>query len=263
MKRNRNFQASKIAISIFFILVFPPHYLYAEERQDSTFFANYFERLGDKLYAYRDIDGNLDIAQISFQRAKKFTTRQVRINWKLARGFWIQGRQTPGAMGRLNLFEKAVNLSEQAIKINPESSLAHLWHAVAIGSTSQEKGILNSLYLKDDVRRELELALKLDRKNIKAYLGLATWYYVIPPLLGGGKDTAFGFVERAIALDQKNTESLLIKAKFLKQEDEYLRASQLLKKIIHLGSPSSRAKGVINKTKARLILKKIKLEKKL
>jgi tetratricopeptide (TPR) repeat protein len=72
-------------------------------------------------------------------------------------------------------FEKAQELAKQAIGLNPNSADAHFELARADGRLAQYSGILKSLGLAGEVKRELDTAIRLNPKLAGAYVALGLW----------------------------------------------------------------------------------------
>lgn len=72
-------------------------------------------------------------------------------------------------------FEQAQELAKQAITLNPNSANAHFELARADGRLAQYSGILRSLGLAGEVKRELDTALRLNPKLAGAYVALGLW----------------------------------------------------------------------------------------
>lgn len=76
---------------------------------------------------------------------------------------------------RRAIYEKAEDYARKAIQLDKNSGLAHFELARALGRKAQFVGILESLPIAPEIRRELETAIKLDSKLAGAYVALAVW----------------------------------------------------------------------------------------
>ena len=72
-------------------------------------------------------------------------------------------------------FERAQDLAKQAIGLNPNSADAHFELARADGRLAQYSGILKSLGLAGEVKRELDTTIRLNPKLAGAYVALGLW----------------------------------------------------------------------------------------
>ena len=229
---------------------------FAEETLKDSFLAQYYENLGDRFYEYRELSAHLHNSQESYQNALKISTKPGRIYWKLSRGYWSLGENSHLTAEKKVWFQKAIDYSRKSIELDSNSPEAHLWNALATGKYMIVKGVLKTLDLKDRVKTELETTLKLDKKNTNAYLGLATWYFNIPPLLGGDMNYALLLINRSISLAPQNPRPLLIKAEFLLASGRVEEGKKLLKKIISMKITAPVGNAIISKATAQVLLTK-------
>ena len=98
--------------------------------------------------------------------------------------------------------EEGVAAAEKAVELNPNSSDAHQ----LLGD------LLNQLipYVFGGGMRygkratdELDLAIKLNPKNVEAYVSRAISYYYTPESFGGSKPQAFEMLKKAVEIDPK------------------------------------------------------------
>ena len=77
-----------------------------------------------------------------------------------------------------SLFNRAAQLAEEAIRLDPQNPEAHLQHAHAMGRFSQTIGVLEALGegYAITVRKSIEKALELDPLKAAAHLSLGTWH---------------------------------------------------------------------------------------
>ncbi|GGJ54304.1 hypothetical protein [Deinococcus roseus] len=73
------------------------------------------------------------------------------------------------------IYEKAEDYARKALELDKNSALAHFELARALGRKAQFVGILESLPIAPEVKRELETAIKLDPKMAGPYVALAVW----------------------------------------------------------------------------------------
>jgi len=98
------------------------------------------------------------------------------------------------------LYEEGERLARQAIELDPESADAHFELARALGRLAQFRGILESINLASDVKRELELTLELDPNYDAAMHALALWHLEVPWIAGGRTGEIRPLFEQAIAI---------------------------------------------------------------
>lgn len=86
--------------------------------------------------------------------------------------------------------EKAGELLEQAIKLNPNKSEYHLSLAEAYGELAQNAGIFKQIGYAKKIKPALERAIALDPKSLDARNGLISFLLAAPGIVGGDKDAA-------------------------------------------------------------------------
>ena len=90
----------------------------------------------------------------------------------------IHGYYVAGEPEKEALFERAMGLAEEAIRLDPANPEAHLQSAHAMGRYAQTIGAVKALArgYAGKVRKAIEEALALDPDMAGAHLSLATWH---------------------------------------------------------------------------------------
>ena len=91
-------------------------------------------------------------------------------------------------------YERAMNLFEQATRLEPTASKYHDWLGRATGLRAERVNRLRAFGLARKARASFERAVELDGANVEALFDLLEYYLEAPGFLGGGEDKA-----RAIA----------------------------------------------------------------
>ncbi len=220
----------------------------------------YYERVGDRLYETREIPNNLELAIQNYKEAIKADPRQPGINWKISRCYWVLANIAVDQGERFKYYEQGISHSKLAVELDKENSNAHVWYSLTAGSQALEKGVMNTLYMRDELRTTLETALKLNPNNVNALLGLAEWYFYVPALFGGGKTKTFTLIDQAFKIDPNYTAILVRKAEMLMVEKMYSEATDALQKLLKIENPTLAGDGREDKAKARALLKIIEKE---
>ncbi len=105
--------------------------------------------------------------------------------------FYNQGQHDP-----------AIKEFKAAVKLQPNSSLAHMWLGRAIGRKAEKSSWFRAAFLVDDIRREFERAVELDPKNVEARSDLLDFYMDAPGAFGGGRDKARQQAEAIASLNK-------------------------------------------------------------
>lgn len=97
--------------------------------------------------------------------------------------------------------EKAAELLEQAIKLNPNKAEYHLLLASAYGELAGNAGMLKQASLAKKIKAALERTIALDPKSFEARNGLIQFYLQAPGFLGGSKEKALAQAAEIKKLD--------------------------------------------------------------
>jgi len=108
--------------------------------------------------------------------------------------------QGPGAAEAQNLicrvrftlqqWDAAVKACELAVRLDPGSSIDHMWLGRALGEKAARASFLTAYSLGKRVRSEFEQAVQLDGHNAGALSDLGMFYKDAPGIVGGGTDKA-------------------------------------------------------------------------
>lgn len=226
--------------------------------EKSPFPERFHEILGDHFFETREVPGNLELSQKYYRLALKANPKRYHLLWKLSRGCWTGGDRTIDKNRKIYYFKQAVTYGERAIEKNEKSPDSHLWLGFSMGSLAIERGIIESIAQKEKIRKEFLTTIELQPNNILAHWGLASWYYHVPKVFGGNKHTSYQLLDKAHSLDPNYTQTMLLKARFLIDENRFFQAEELLKEIIQTEKPTSQAGGIEDKASARVLLEQLK-----
>jgi tetratricopeptide (TPR) repeat protein len=87
-------------------------------------------------------------------------------------------------------WDAAIPACENAVTLEPNSSLYHLWLGRAYGEKADRSIFFKAVGLAKRLRTEFERAVELDSANWQARTDLAEFYLEAPAIVGGGKDKA-------------------------------------------------------------------------
>jgi len=87
-------------------------------------------------------------------------------------------------------WDRGIPACERAQKLDPQSSLYHLWLGRIYGEKADRAGIFSAAGLAKKVRSSFEHAVELDPRSWEARTDLAEFYLEAPGIVGGGKDKA-------------------------------------------------------------------------
>lgn len=238
-----------------------PASLEAESNLSAEFHSRYYENIADQMYLTREIPRNLDLAIDYYKKAIETQPGRPGIHWKITRCYWVLAtKRSVSRRERLAYLKEGIRFGKTAIETDDKNSNAFLWHALIHGDNALVKGVMNTIYMRNQILEWLETAVKLDPRNVNAYLGLAGWYYYIPEIFGGDKQRTFRLIKKAEAIEPTYTAIYIQKAQYLIREKRYREAEKTLQKVLHMKNPKLPNDGIEDKETSRKLLKKLKQE---
>jgi len=90
----------------------------------------------------------------------------------------------------LEQFEAAKDECEQAVSLDAQNSMYHLWLGRALGEVADRANFLTAYGLAKRARAEFEQAVQLSPRNAEALADLGEFYSSAPGVVGGGTDKA-------------------------------------------------------------------------
>ncbi|TSA79072.1 hypothetical protein FNU79_18365 [Deinococcus detaillensis] len=156
-------------------------------------------------------------------------------------------------------FEKAQDLAKQAIKLDANSASAHFELARADGRLAQYSGIMQSLGLAGEVKRELDTAIKLNPNLAGAYVALGLWNaeltakgFIATRATGADRGDIAPNFEKAIPLEPTNPSHKMEYANALILQNNKTAAAVQLQKMIALPANTFWEKRDLETSKAKL-----------
>ncbi len=115
-----------------------------------------------------------------------------------AQALAMQGYVRAGDEDKQALFQRAVELAEEAVRLDPANPEAHIQLAHARGRYAQTIGFLQAVTggYATKVRESVEEALRLDPDKAAGHLSLATWHAEIVHAAGGMARFLYGATEK-------------------------------------------------------------------
>lgn len=108
----------------------------------------------------------------------------------------------------LEQFEASKNECEQAVNLDPQNGIDHLWLGRALGEVADRANFLSAYNLAKRARAEFEQAVELDPRNAEALADLGEFYSSAPGVVGGGSDKAAAIAERLEHVDPARAHEL-------------------------------------------------------
>lgn len=155
-------------------------------------------------------------------------------------------------------YERGEKFAKLAIENNQENPEAHFWFATNKGIVGKLNGVLNSLFMVDDLKKEAKRITELDTTHPGGHMLLGEIYKSLPGLMGGDKEKAIKEFETAIEKDSHFTAVYVTLANTYKDIGEKEKAKKVLNKLLSLEeSRDKRRLELYEKEDAEKLLKEI------
>lgn len=239
------------------------HHLAALVIAVSLVFAQSSDSLIDRaieLYETRHLNaGNLNESVRILEEIIAAEPNNLRVHYELSKVHYLLGDAAETKAGKLEFYNRGKDLGKKAVKLDGSSAWAHFWYMVNLGRIGQTKGVLNSLALVPEIRKEIEKVLKIDPAHTGALDARAMLYYELPGLLGGNLDKSIESLNKGIELDSNLTLLYVDMAKVYIKKKDYEKAQWYLKRAIRIIKPTYEADHILDdKPEAVQLLEEIK-----
>jgi len=227
---------------------------------DTTYVKKQFLK-SDSLYleSYKDT--------VLFDKAEKILDSLIlnskilmdEILWRKSHFCFERGSLLKNKNQKKEWYEKGEKLAKFAIEKNPDNPEAHFWFALNKGGVGKINGVLNSLFMVDDLKKEAQKVIELDPEHAGAHMLLGEIYKSLPGLFGGDKKKAIEEFKIAIEKDSLHTPSYIRLAKTYRDTGESEKAKEILNKLLSLEtSRDIRHFELYDKKDAEKLLKEIR-----
>ena len=177
----------------------------------------------------------------------------------LARTWFLFGEErAKTADDKVAAYARARDYAKRATELAPNSAEAHLWHAIALGTWSQAKGLLSSALALRDLRKEVDIVLRLDPSSIEAHIMAGSIARELPLVLGGSAREAEEHFKTAQRLDPRLTGVRIELAQLYINTGRYAEARQQLQSVLAERAPSDRPRWTLKEVpRAKQMLESI------
>jgi predicted Zn-dependent protease len=178
----------------------------------------------------------------------------------LARAWFLFGEERATTVDdKVAAYARARDYARRATELAPNSADAHLWHAITLGTWSQAKGLLSSALALRDLRKEVDIVLRLDPNNIEAHIMAGSIARELPVVLGGSAKEAEQHFKTAQRLDPKLTGVRIELAQLYINTGRHAEARQQLQSVLAERAPTDRPRWTLKEVpRARQMLESIR-----
>lgn len=120
---------------------------------------------------------NFDLAGAvaAYTEAVKLSPNDYEANWKLARALVNQGTLSKDPDAQKALFQRAAELAQAAVGLNPADPKGHVQRAIAVGKLALYLGGKQKVEMSNLVKAEAEKAIRLNPNEDLAFHVLGIW----------------------------------------------------------------------------------------
>jgi|UniRef100_A0A7V3RHY6 tetratricopeptide (TPR) repeat protein len=185
----------------------------------------------------------------------------LRAHYELSKVCYLMGDAQKNKEDKLKFYNQGIEYGKKAIRIDKNSIWAHFWYMVNLGRSGQLKGVLNSLGIVSEVKKEIEIVLKLNPRHAGAMDAYAMLYYELPRFMGGNLNKSIEYLNKAIEIDSNYTVLYVDMAKVYIKKKEYEKARWFLNKVLDIKNPTFEADYILDdRPEALKLLELIKKE---
>lgn len=154
--------------------------------------------------------------------------------------------------------ERGEKLAKFAIEKNPKNAEAHFWFAINKAAIGKINGVLNSLFMVADLKKEAQKTIELNPNHAGAHMLLGEIHKSLPGLLGGDKKKAIEEFKTAIEKDSIHTPSYIALAKTYRDIGETEKAKEIANKLLSFKTTrDTRRFEIYDKEEAEKLLKEL------
>ena len=161
----------------------------------------------------------------------------------------------------IRVFEIGKNYGSRAMGIAPDNPDAHFFYIANMASLGDVKGVLNSLFMLPEIRRELEIILELDPNHVYGLAMQGALYYYLPGILGGDTQVSEIYLKRALFIDPHLSSARLYMAMNLRKQKRYDEALDELILLVRDKEPTFYPDWYLNRKFAISLISVINREK--
>ncbi|HHE04654.1 MAG TPA: hypothetical protein ENL19_01170, partial [candidate division WOR-3 bacterium] len=154
--------------------------------------------------------------------------------WRLSFFCYEIGSTKKDKHEKMEWYEKGKEYGKEAIEANPNNPQAHYWYAANMGSIGKLQGVVHSLFMVGDLKKEANRVLELNPKHAGAHIILGEIYKSLPGFAGGNKNKAAEEFQKAIENDSLYTASYTRLADTYIGMKKYREARKILNKMLAL-----------------------------
>lgn len=180
-------------------------------------------------------------AQVSYQQAEQYFKQEKFTQAKPIFEVFLKqnpkDKKTQEYLGDISAYEKewddAISYYQALVEEEENNANYHFKYGGALGMKAISVSRLRALTYVGDIKRELELAAKLDPKHVETRWALIEFYIQLPGLLGGSEKKALEYATELAKISE--VDGYLAKGYIAENSKRPLDAERYYKKAIEIG----------------------------
>jgi tetratricopeptide (TPR) repeat protein len=216
---------------------------------------------GDAFFAQRHDPAQAAQSLARYQEALRLSPDHFAALGKAAKIMYFIGDTSGRSDEKLKIFKQAMDIAKKMIALRPGSVEGYYWLGVHTGMYGEARGVLKSLFLKNDIITAMNKAIAIDGayESGGAYCVLGRLYYKVPGLFGGSNKKSRLNLEKCLQVAPKNSTNLLFLAETYWALDEEELAIKTLDELLAMApDPEMIPETEKDKTAGRKLLQKYK-----
>ncbi|HUY12342.1 MAG TPA: tetratricopeptide repeat protein [Terriglobia bacterium] len=155
--------------------------------------------------------------------------------WRIAKFYNYLARFSNGGKHRI-ILQQAVTAGEKAVALQPQRVEGHFWLGASYGLLAEDSNFLEGLSMVDEIRAEMEAAVKIDPnyEEAAAVIALGRMDYRVPFFKGGNLQRSVQLLEKSLRLSPDNSLAMLYLADSYRAAGRLNEARNLLDRILNL-----------------------------
>lgn len=148
-----------------------------------------------------------------------------------------RGDLTKKRKEKIEFYKKGMETAKILKQLNPSNPDGYVWYAANLGRIGQTKGVLNSLGMVPEFKKNVKKALELDPNHPVALDAMGCLYYELPSFAGGSLKKSELYLKKAVQVLPNFTRAMVDLAKTLKRMGKKQEAISILEKVINCENP--------------------------
>lgn len=154
----------------------------------------------DQLYLEMKDMATAEKARDLYLKAVQMADNDYEPFWKLSRIYYYIGANKESKKEKKIIFSQGIYYAKRAVDLEPEKPDGYYWLGVNYGVYGEARGVLNSLFLVDDIKEAMNKVIELDR----AYEDggpdrvMGRVYFELPGFAGGSKKKSLEHLQKSL-----------------------------------------------------------------